>query len=102
LLLSGLVLLNKSLYHGGLYNFTVYWGDGSSNVITDYQSPNVTHIYPSTSSYTIIMIGIIRGIAFALYDTAANSNILEVLQWGSFSFGKQSTFASCQKSLYYS
>ena len=33
------------LYSTGIYNFTVDWGDGNTDVITSYNQPEVTHDY---------------------------------------------------------
>jgi hypothetical protein len=43
------------LVPGGEYNFTVYWGDGSSNVITTYEDAARTHTYSSPGTYTITL-----------------------------------------------
>lgn len=41
----------------GTYNFTVYWGDGTSDVITAYNQAEVTHTYPSAGTYDVEISG---------------------------------------------
>jgi hypothetical protein len=42
---------------GYIQNFTVNWGDGSSNVITSYDDANRWHIYVTTGTYDITLTG---------------------------------------------
>ena len=52
------------LISSGIYAFDVDWGDGSSNTITVWNQPEVTHTYASSGIYTITISGQIDGWAF--------------------------------------
>jgi len=67
----------------GKYNFIVDWGDGTTNVITAYDDPNVTHNYANYSG-DIVQISItdtIEGWCFG-YNTNSASALVDVSQWG--------------------
>ena len=49
---------------GGNYNFTVDWGDGSSNAITSWDQAEVTHTYATGGVYEISITGQFEGINF--------------------------------------
>ena len=54
------------LYSTGTYNFTVSWGDGSSDdVITSYNQPEATHDYGVVTPSDIFLITITANTAFA-------------------------------------
>lgn len=41
----------------GTYNFTVYWGDGTNDVITAYNQAEVTHTYSVAGTYDVRIDG---------------------------------------------
>ncbi|TFH28865.1 MAG: hypothetical protein E4G98_04715, partial [Promethearchaeota archaeon] len=41
----------------GNYNFLVQWGDGTSDVITSYSDPKVTHTYAPAGIYVVNITG---------------------------------------------
>jgi hypothetical protein len=43
----------RPLNSNGSYNFKVYWGDGTSDIITTYNQAETLHQYPSTGIYEI-------------------------------------------------
>ena len=45
----------------GSYNFKVYWGDGTSDIITTYNQAETLHQYASTGIYEIRIGGEISG-----------------------------------------
>lgn len=49
---------------GGIYNFTVDWGDGNKNTITAWNQAETTHTYAAIGTYTIRIVGIINGFRF--------------------------------------
>ena len=51
------------LYSGGKYNFTVYWGDNTSNRVTRWNSGR-SHTYSKAGNYTIRIYGQIEGFNF--------------------------------------
>tara|TARA_R110002167_G_scaffold314374_1_gene520054 strand:- start:416 stop:1321 length:906 start_codon:yes stop_codon:yes gene_type:complete len=42
---------------GGIYNFVVDWGDGTTDTITAYNQPEILHTYASSGVYTIVCRG---------------------------------------------
>jgi surface protein len=67
------------------YDFTVDWGDGNSNTITDYNQAEVTHTYSSQGQYTITINGSIKGWQFN--NGGDKLKIVEISQWGCLQFG---------------
>jgi hypothetical protein len=65
---------------GGTYNFTVEWGDGTSDLITSGTQAERTHTYASAGVYDIKISGLLRGWRFA--DTGDRLKILEIKNWG--------------------
>lgn len=68
----------------GKYNFTVNWGDGSSNLITVYNQAEVTHTYAVAGDYTIQITGTLIGWQFN--NTGDRLKILTITQWGALKF----------------
>jgi hypothetical protein len=60
------------LYSTGIYNFTVDWGDGNTDVITSYNQPEVTHDYGTVLPTDIFEITITPNVPFPL-QAAVNS-----------------------------
>ncbi len=48
----------------GNYDFTVEWGDGTSDQITSYDQDEVLHTYPEPGEYTVLITGILEGWSF--------------------------------------
>ena len=71
----------------GVYNFTVGWGDGTSDTITSWNQAEVTHTYsaPVLSSYTITISGTLKGWRFG--NVGDRLKILNISQWGNVNFG---------------
>jgi len=65
---------------GGTYNFTVEWGDGTSNLITSGTQAERIHTYASAGVYDIKISGLLRGWRFA--NTGDRLKILEIKNWG--------------------
>ena len=42
------------------YNFSVDWGDGSSNRITSYDDPDRTHVYRQAGDYKMTISGVLE------------------------------------------
>ncbi|MCF2141244.1 MAG: hypothetical protein K9W44_14385 [Candidatus Lokiarchaeota archaeon] len=79
----------------GTYNFTVNWGDGTSDVINTWNQAEVTHTYSVPGIYTLIINGIINGWCFD-FD-GDRLKITEILQWGSLELGNSGWyFAGCE------
>lgn len=74
------------LVEDGEYNFVVEWGDGTSDVITEWDQPEVTHTYPEAGEYTVVIHGQIDGWLFA--GEGDRRKILELRQWGPLRLGE--------------
>lgn len=82
------------LISAGEYNFTVDWGDGSSDVITQWDQAEKTHIYPKTGRYTISIKGICQG--FSFNNNGERLKILNIINWGIVDFKDSiSCFYNC-------
>jgi len=84
--------LPLNLSSEGTYDFTIDWGDGSSDVITAYDQPETSHQYSSTGTYPISISGQIDNTPFFTANTAFNLN--SVSAWGNFQLDTSGTFAN--------
>lgn len=78
---SGTSQIKLPLDSGGVYNFTVEWGDSSSDVITAYNQAAATHTYSAAGTYTITISGQCNGFGFAT-SGEDNSKLTAIYQWG--------------------
>ena len=89
------------LYIGGVYNFNVDWGDGSSDTITTWNQAETLHTYSTPGIYTITINGTCIQFAFTSgYPTFANSGdnekLLSIVSWGNVIIGNLvSAFMGC-------
>lgn len=74
----------------GTYSCTVYWGDGTSNAITTYNDAAWTHTFPAPGVYSVSIVGVFKGIAFA--NGGDCLKIISIMQWGGFSFGNTGNY----------
>jgi len=86
---------------GGSYDFTIDWGDGTSEAIT---SENATHTYAEEGVYTIVITGTCEGFGFTdTNDEANEDNLVDVLRWGTVKFHNYGfIFAGCDNLLTFS
>ena len=78
---SGTNQVKLPLSSGGTYNFTVDWGDGTTDTITAYDQAEATHTYAAPGTYTVTITGQIEGFGFA--STGEDSSkLVDVVQWG--------------------
>ncbi|MFX1238575.1 MAG: BspA family leucine-rich repeat surface protein, partial [Promethearchaeota archaeon] len=83
------------LESSGTYNFTINWGDGYSDTITNWDQPEITHTYASEGVYTINITGTIIGWRFNYRGDCLK--LLEISQWGCLRLGNSgSYFYGCQ------
>ena len=73
---------------GGVYNFTVDWGDGSSiETITEITSGSPkTHTYSTSGSYDVSITGTMEGWTTRLTDHSDSMYLSNIKQWGCFEF----------------
>jgi surface protein len=73
------------LQSNGVYNFTVNWGDGNTNIITTWNQAQTTHTYASTGIYTITITGTCQG--FAFQNTGDKAKLLSITSFGNVKLG---------------
>lgn len=87
------------LHDDGVYDFTVSWGDGNSDKITEWNAAEKSHTYSTAGEYTVTITGQIEGFSFHTNQTANGTPdaIIDVTQWGAeFRFGnKGAYFKTC-------
>jgi len=69
----------------GTYNFSVDWGDGSSNEITTYNQAEIIHTYSEAGTFIIKINGTING--FNFNNTKDKLKLLSVQKWGLLKLG---------------
>ena len=81
----------------GNYSFEVHWGDGAKETIT---SSDCKHTYAKPGHYTVSIVGVIDGFAFADLDGSNarpdRDKLLDVKQWGCVKVGP-AMFRGCSK-----
>jgi len=81
---------------GSIYNFTVDWGDNTSNIITSYNQAEITHTYTIEGVYTLEITGVCVGFGFDNQEDKLK--LKSISSWGclqfitSYGFG---TFHGC-------
>ncbi|MEM8896184.1 MAG: BspA family leucine-rich repeat surface protein, partial [Bacteroidota bacterium] len=65
---------------GGSYDYTIDWGDNTSDDITTDAAP--THTYASPGTYTVTITGTFPRLAFPPTAESDNQKLLTVEQWG--------------------
>ena len=93
------------LVDDGVYNFTVNWGDGTSNVIATWNAPEKTHTYTTAGTYTVEITGAIEGWSFVMqpygYDSELGGagdyygdsfKLLEIMEWGPIHLGNHGAY----------
>ena len=78
------------LQSDGTYNFIVAWGDGTADVITAWDQPQVTHCYASSGVYHVQIEGIIIGWQF--YEDGDCNKLMGISQWGCLQFGNDGNY----------
>jgi surface protein len=77
----------------GTYNFSVDWGDGSSNTITAYNQAQTTHTYSTAGTNTVKILGVCIGWQFL--NTGDRLKLLDVMQYGCLTLNDQYAFWGC-------
>lgn len=78
---------------GGIYNCTVDWGDGNTDLITSYNQAEVYHTYTTAGIKTISITGAIQGFSFgSVSQLRDNKKILSVQSWGQLKLGSQAGY----------
>jgi len=72
------------LVSSGSYDFTVDWGDTSSDAISNYNQAEITHTYATKGEYILSITGTISGWNFN--NTGDKLKIIEISSWGNLAF----------------
>jgi surface protein len=76
------------------YNISVDWGDGTSDNITNYNSVNTLHTYPSLGTYTVRISGFVFNFQFGASGTNDRGKIKTISTWGGLKLSSNS-FYNC-------
>lgn len=78
------------LQSSGTYSFTVDWGDGSSDTITQWNQSETTHTYASAGTYNVTISGTLEGWRFN--GEGDEEKLLDIKQWGSMRLGNSGNY----------
>ena len=84
--------IKLGLTYGGVYDFTVDWGDDSTDYITTWDQTEITHSYAEDGIYEVRMEGTITG--WRQKDAGA-LKLIEISQWGNLKFKGSNYFENC-------
>lgn len=90
-------VIHLPLVDGGIYNFTVDWGDGNANDITAWNQTQVSHFYQNQGSYVIKINGTLVGWQFNL--SGDRLKIIEITQWGNIQLGDSTGYFAGSENL---
>lgn len=74
---------------GGVYDFTVDWGDSSTDSITSWNQSEITHTYSTPGVYQISITGTFEGANFHRNEATGHMDcrkLIETSRWGSSFF----------------
>ena len=74
-------------------NAVVDWGDSTTDTITVFNAPEVTHTYASSGTYTISITGTLPG--FQFNNAGDKLKILNISSWGVLDITTNSAFKGC-------
>ena len=81
----------------GSIDFTIKWGDGSSDAVTAYDDDlgegAIDHVYATAATYIITISGTIRGFKFG--GSGDVTKIKTITQWGTFNLSTAQSFLGC-------
>ena len=72
----------------------VDWGDGSTDTITAFNQPEVTHTYASAGTYTIKISNALRG--FKFNNGGDKLKLLNISNWGVLEINEGARFYGCE------
>ena len=90
---SGVNNLQLPLVASGSYNFTVDWGDGSSDKITVWNQAETLHNYGGGGTYTVTITGEIQGFRFA--NGGDRLKLSDISAWGLLDISTDLSFFGC-------
>jgi surface protein len=81
----------------GTYNFTVEWGDGTSNNITNWNDANVTHTYADVGVHIVSIRGTITGFRFS--NSGDVLKLVRIFSFGPLRLGNNGGYFDGAKNL---
>jgi hypothetical protein len=94
--LSNSFQFNIPTLETGVYNATIDWGDGTSDLITTWNDPKLTHTYATEGEYQIAISGVFEGFSFGDTGSLDNQKLLQILQFGNkFKVGSGGYYFTC-------
>ncbi len=79
----------------GTYNFNISWGDGTMDLITDWDDPAKIHKYDTPGTFVLTITGRIESWRFDC--SGDDEKIIELRNWGSLKLDQSShQFAGCK------
>ena len=75
-------VITLPLVSSSSYDFVSEWGDGSSDTITAFNSPNATHTYTDAGTYTVVCVGSMPAITFKSATTVLKNALKSVISYG--------------------
>ncbi|WP_220473640.1 BspA family leucine-rich repeat surface protein [Flagellimonas taeanensis] len=85
-------------YNAYTYNYTIHWGDGSSEQITS--SEPVSHVYAMAGNHTVVIQGEFPAIRY-IDGVTTSSKLLSIEQWGAITWKSMNrAFAYCTNMTY--
>ncbi len=82
------------LTNNGTINFTIDWGDGTTDTITTWNQAETTHTYPTPGTYyPTITSGTIEGWRFGGGGDAVK--LMEIYNWSIFNINVEAAFRGC-------
>jgi surface protein len=87
---SGTNQITLPLVYNWVYNFTVDWGDGTTNTITTWNQVQKTHTYAIAGTYTVKISGTIKGFAFS--NGGDKQKLLNISKWGTLNLGNNGEY----------
>lgn len=80
----------------GTYNFSVDWGDDSTDTITTYNQAEATHTYATAGTYTITCTPNSSTLIDIRFASGGDRNkMIDISQWGSVEFKNDAVFFGC-------
>jgi hypothetical protein len=85
------------LISSGNYDFNIDWGDGSSDTITTFDDPALTHTYSIAGTYTILITGNLFEYIY-FNNSGDRLKMLEILRFDLLSYGLSgaNSFLGCE------
>lgn len=88
---SGADAIRLPLLEAGTYDFTVEWGDGTTDSITAHDDAAAIHTYDEPGTSVVSIEGTLEGWSFvespSLQQVTDAARLVEIRQWGDFDVG---------------